>query len=213
MSIWFLILIIAIVTGATWFFGSWNIMINLINFFIASLVASSYFELVAGQIESINSSYTYLADFVAIWLLFVVTFVFLRLGTDFMSKYQMRMNIWAEYGLRTVLSLWLAISFSYFAFFTFHLAPFAPSDFVSNPQEKLFGFAPDQQWMAFVQSRSRGALAASKNALFMPEYDLIPHPDDVELDCRVFDPHAAFAAKYLKRRISLSESTTLRVNK
>jgi len=194
-------------------FGSWNIMINLVNFFIASLVASSYFELLAGKIESINSSYTYIVDFIAIWLLFVVTFVLLRMATDFLTKYQLRMNIWAEYAFRTVLSIWLAISFSYFTFFTFHLAPLPTSNFTTNPQAKMFGFGPDQSWMAFIQSRSRGALAASKNAAFMPEYALVPHPDDAELDCRVFDPHAQFAAKYLARRISLSESSTLRVNK
>lgn len=194
-------------------FGSWNIMINLINFFVASLVASSYFELLAAQLESFNSSFTYLVDFIAIWLLFVLTFILLRLATDFLTKYQLQMNIWAEYAVRTVLSLWLAISFSFFAFFTFHLAPLPTANFVTNPQQKMFGFAPDQKWMAFIQSRSRGALAASKNAAFMPKYDLTPHPDDADLDCRVFDPHAGFAAKYLDRRISLSQSKTLRVTK
>ena len=145
MSIWFFILIVVVVIGATWVFGSWNIMINLVNFFIASLVASSYFELLAEKIESFNSSFTYLVDFIAIWLLFVVTFILLRLATDFLTKYQLRMNIWAEYAFRTVLSLWLAISFSYFVFFTFHLAPLPTSNFVTNPQQKMFGFGPDQQ--------------------------------------------------------------------
>lgn len=188
-------------------------MLNLINFFIASMVASSFFEPMADLLESFNSTFTYVVDYIAIWLLFVLTFIALRLATDFLTKYQLRMNIWAEYGLRTVLSLWLAGGFVCFTFFTFHLAPFPISKFVDSPTEQLFGFGPDQKWMAFVQSRSRGALASGKNAAFLPEYDLVGHPDDAKLESRVFDPNAEFGTKYLDRRIKLSESKTLRVSK
>ena len=213
MSILYLFLIIAVVVGAQWWFSSWNIFLNLINFFISALVASSFFEPLADKLESFDSSFTYIVDFIAIWLLFVATFVAMRLGTDMLSKYQLRMNVWAEFGLRTVLACWLAGGFVCFTFFTFHLAPFPPGEFIGSPKSVLFGFAPDRKWMAFVQSRSRGALSESKNASFLPEYDLPDHPEDIELAARVFDPHAEFAKKYIQRRATLSKSKTLRVIK
>ena len=154
-----------------------------------------------------------MVDFVGIWILFAASFVSLRIATDMFSKYQLRMNIWAEYVLRTVLSLWLAGGFACFACFTLHLAPFPTDAFIDNPKSNLFGFAPDRKWMAFVQSRSRGALAESKTGFFLPEYDLDDHPEDVELGARVFDPHAEFAQTYIDRRANLSRSKTLRVVK
>ena len=213
MSILYLILLLVIVVGLNWWVGSWNIILNMTNFFIASLFACSFFEPVADWLESRSPTYTYLVDFVAIWLIFAVVCGGLRLATDFMTKYQLRMNKWAEYATRTVLSVWLGIAFCCFTFFTLHLAPLPTSKFVSTPTSNLFGFAPDRKWMAFVQSRSRGALSASKNAAFLPEYDLVDHPDDKDLNARVFDPHAQFAEKYIDRRVKLSKSKTLRVSR
>lgn len=211
MSILYLILILAVVVGMTWWLGSWNIMLNLINFFIAALVASSFFEPLAGLFQSFNSSFKYLVDFIAIWTLFVLTFGLLRVATDFLTRYPMRMNIWVEYAMRTILSIWLACGIACFTFFTFHLAPFPPNQFEVMPNQKLFGFGPDQMWMAFIQSRSRGALAEAKNAAFLPEYNLQDHPEDVALNARVFDPHSVFALKHAAYRYALSQSETLRV--
>ncbi len=186
-------------------------MLNLTNFFIAALVASNFFEPLADKLESFNPTYTYMVDFIAIWLLFVLTCGALRTATDFLTKYQLRMNIWAEYATRSVLSIWLGLAFCFFAFFTMHVSPLPTDQFVSSPKANLFGFAPDRKWMAFVQSRSRGALAAHKDAAFLPPYDLPVHPDDEGLEARVFDPNAEFAATYLQRRVNLSKSKTLRV--
>ena len=212
MSILYLILVFLIVVGMTWWVGSWNIFLTLINFFIAAMVASSFFEPLADRLEALNPNYTYVLDFVSIWLLFFLTSVLLRVGTDTLSKHQMRMNVWAEMVTRTVLSVWLAVAFCFFASFTLHLAPLPTSQFVSSPTEDLFGFAPDRKWMAFVQSRSRGALSSAKDASFLPEYDLVDHPDDRELNARVFDPYAKFSSTYIKRRTALSRSKTIQVD-
>lgn len=210
MSILYLYLIAALIVGMTWWLGSWNIFINLINFFIAALVASSFFESLAGMLESFDTTYRYFIDFVAIWLLFFITFGLLRLVTDFLTVYQMQMNFWVELPLRTILSLWLAGGFICFTFFTLHLAPLPPENYSSSPQTKLFGFGPDRMWAAFIQSRSRGALSESKNGLFLSEYDLDDHPDDVGLNCRVFDPFAQFGEKGVERRQQISQNETLR---
>ena len=212
MSILYFILVFLLVVGMTWWLGSWNIMLNLINFFIASLLACSFYEPLADRIEAAQPSYSYLLDFISIWLIFFLACVILRAMTDNLSKYQMRMNFWVEMGTRTVLSTWLALAFCYFASFTLHLAPLPTGQFISSPDQNLFGFAPDRQWMAFIQSRSRGALAASKDALFLSDYDLIDHPDDRELNARVFDPLSQFTEKKIGRRIQLSLNKTLRIS-
>ena len=212
MSILYLIVIALLVVGMTWWLGSWNILINLINFFISALVASSLFEPVANLLESFDKTYYLVVDFVAIWLVFFATFGFLRFITDFLTKYQLRMNFWVEMPLRTILSLWLAAGVVCFTFFTLHLAPLPPDQFRYSARTKLFGFGPDRMWMAFVQSRSRGALAESRNAAFLPEYNLPSHPDDVDLNARVFDPFAQFGEVGVNRRKIISSNTTLRSN-
>jgi hypothetical protein len=213
MSILYFILVFVIIVGMTWWVGSWNIMLNLTNFFIASLLACSFYEPLADRLEAIDRTFTYIVDFAAIWLIFVVACALLRMATDFLTSYQLRMNFWAEMGLRTVLSIWLGLAFCFFTSFTLHLAPLPNDALVSSPTTDLFGFAPDRKWMAFVQSRSRGALAESKEGMFLPTYDLVDHPDDRELNARVFDPHAKFAETYIQRRIKLSKSETLRVHR
>ncbi len=211
MIFWILVAVFLLVAGFNWWVGSWNSMINLINFFIASLVASSFFENLANQIESINGTYRLVADFVAIWILFVVTFVLLRVITDFLTRYQMRMNIWVEYSARSILSLWLAVAFVCFASFTLNLAPLPPHQFGFNIDKPHFGFGPDRSWMAFVQSRSRGALSESQNAAFLPDYDLAEHPDDEGEDVRVFDPFSTFEFRNLGRRLEIARNPELRV--
>ena len=211
MLIWVLILIFLIVVGMNWWVGTWNTMINLINFFIAALVASSFYEPLASLVESFVGTYALVVDFVAIWILFVVAFGILRVATDFLTNYQLQLNRWVDYSIRAVLTIWLAGGFICFTFFTLHLAPLPPNQYDVPSSGKLFGFGPDRMWMAFIQSRSRGALAEAKNAAFLPEYDLQDHPDDAKLDSRVFDPYSRFTLKSAVRRSIVSENESLRV--
>jgi len=206
-------LIFAMIIGINWWFGSWNIMINLINFYISALVASNYYEVAADQFESFNNTFTYIADFVALWGIFFISFLVLRSVTDLLSRYKMQLPTWLEYTLRGVLGFWLAAGFLCFSMFSLHLAPLPPNAFQANVQDSTLGFGPDRMWLAFIQSRSRGALAESKNAMFVGEYDLLDHPDDAELNSRVFDPYAQFIPTYHSRRQNLSEVTVLRVKK
>lgn len=211
MMIWVLVFVFLVVAGMNWWVGTWNAMINLINFFISALIASSFYEPLASLLESFAGTYALVIDFVAIWILFAVSFGILRGTTDFLTNYQLQMNRWVDYSIRTVLSIWLAAGFACFTFFTFHLAPLPRDQYDVPSTEKLFGFGPDQMWMAFIQSRSRGALAESKDAAFLPEYDLQDHPDDVKLDSRVFDPYSRFALKSAVRRLIVSGNESLRV--
>ena len=90
-------LVFLLIIGANWWFGAWNCLLNLMNFFLAALVASSFYENVSAQITGFDSTYVLIADFVSVWLLFVVVFVMLRLITDLLSRYQMKLDRWLDY--------------------------------------------------------------------------------------------------------------------
>lgn len=225
MWLWVFLGVFAVVAGFNWWVGAWNSMLNLINFYLAALVASSFFEPLADRLEAFNPTYTYVVDFVAVWALFAVMFAGLRITTDLLTKYQLRMNVWADYGVRTFLSIAVAFSFVCFMFFTLHVAPLPPDVFdpatpkelgdvrAGNRPNKLMGFGPDEIWMSLVKSSSRGSLAESKRGLFLEDYKLEDHPDDVKLQARVFDPQANFRLNYAIRRANLSKSETLRVKR
>jgi hypothetical protein len=211
--VWIAIAVFVVIVASTWWFGVWNLVINLCNFFIAALVASNYFEVAADQIEVVDSTYTYVADFVALWAIFVVTFVVLRAATDLLSRHQLKLPLWMEYAGRSILAPWLAGGFLCFMFFSFHLAPLPPDAFQKELNHKTLGFGPDRMWLAFIQSRSRGALSESKTPPFLPEYRLTDHPDDEGRNLRVFDPHAKFIPTYQRRRMTLASVPNIRVIK
>jgi uncharacterized membrane protein required for colicin V production len=203
-------LVFALIIGSNWWFGAWNCLLNLMNFFLAALVASSFYENVAAQIVELDSSYALIADFVAVWLVFVVVFVVLRGITDLLSRYQLKVEPWVDYAGRGVFSFWLACGFLCFTFFTLHMAPLPPDSFQTDPATRTLGVGPDRFWLSFIQSRSRGALAESKQSSFFPSYTLTGHPDDADLDARVFDPEAMFISRNLDRRDRISRNKYLR---
>ncbi len=206
------ILILVVIIGSQWWFGTWNCLINLVNFFIAALVASSFYEVVAAKLVEQMPSFVYLAEFISIWLLFFLTFGLLRAATDLLSRYRMKLDPWVDYVGRGVLSLWLALAFLSFTFFTFHLAPFPPDAFQADPGQRVLGIGPDRFWMAFIQSRSRGALRESKSVGYLPAYNQPLHPDDEGLDARVFDSRAQFILRNQERRRQLSNQEFLRTS-
>ena len=201
------VLIFLIVAAASWWFGLWSNLITLVNLFIASLVASSIYQPVANQFIEMQRSFVYLADFICVWLCFFVVMGIMRGATDTLSGYRLKFNPIVEMVGRTVLALWMAGVFTCFSMFTLQMAPLS-RDFY----DKSVGTLPDRAWLAFVQSRSRGALSASKSANpFFAEYELEDHPDDVDLNARVFDPKAMFLVEAEMRRFSISLNKTLRV--
>lgn len=201
--------ILILVVGSTWWMGFWSNVLNLVSFFIAALTASAFYENVAWQIEGLDSAYTYLADFVAVWGTFVVVFVALRVATDVLSSIRLKFEPITEYAGRTLVSVWLACGFIAFTSFTLHLAPLPPDDFQATPEQRLIGIGPDRLWLAFIQSRSRGALAAYRHSDLFDTYNLQPHPDDVELDARVFDPVGGFIYEHRARRVRISQKEVL----
>ncbi len=197
------------VIASTWWFGIWNNLLTLVNMILAGLIASAYYEGLATMLQN-SMGYKDLVDFLAVWILFVVSFIVLRSLTDITSSRRLNFDPLVEIIGQSVLSIWIACVFLAFTLFTLHLSPLTPSDFQANATDSTLGIGPDRMWLAFIQSRSRGALSASKEASFLAkEYTLEDHPDDVELNVRVFDPRGTFIQDNLTRRTTLAGKKAL----
>lgn len=203
--------IFVVVVAATWFMGLWNNLLTLINLILAATIATGYFEAVANALDnSVDpesgqqyagqfKQYTYLLDFLALWGIFFICFGFLRLCTELLSKYKMKFNIWVELAGRSVLSIWIAWMLICFTTFTLHTAPLPEKafggEFQPTPEARNFlGIGPDRLWMAFMQSRSRGALSNWE----VRASDL--HPDDQDKNYQPFDSKGDFIFRYHHRR-------------
>lgn len=205
------LLIFVVVAGATWWFGLWSNLITLVNLLLAASIASSIYEPVSFAITSSQRSFVYLADFIAVWLCFALCFIVLRGITDSLSGYRLKFNTIVEMTGRSVLSIWIACVFVCFSMFTVQLAPL-PEGFYGDRKYQAQGTIPDRAWLAFIQSRSRGAFSSSQSSNFLfEEYVLEDHPDDVDLNCRVFDPRGRFLDTAASRRFAISLNPALRV--
>jgi hypothetical protein len=235
MIIFIMILIFVLIVASTWWFGLWSNLITLINLFLASLVASSFYENVAVEIVIRQPTYIVLVEFVSLWLVFFVAFFILRAITDVFSKVRLKFDFWTETIGRSLLSVWIAGVFICFTMFSLQLAPLPPHFFVkggddfelpdssTSPSEiaaeipaellaKRKYFGPDKLWAAFIQSRSRGALSEGRDTTLFPSYRLGVHPDDTKLNFRVFDPFGNFFEVNHVRRVAVSKQKILRVS-
>lgn len=208
------ILMFLLIVASTWWFGLWSNLVTLVNLLLSAMLASSIYEPIADELAGINGSYAILYDFIAVWLVFVVTFIVLRTVTDTLSGYRLKFDPITEMAGRSILSVWIAGVFICFSFFTMQMGPLAPGFYGDkSPDPSQLGTLPDKQWLAFIQSRSRGALAASKEAGLWPKYVLEDHPDDVGKDMRVFDPHGEFLIRCYQNRQTIANRERLRSGK
>jgi hypothetical protein len=183
-----LVLIFLIAVGLLWFQGLWSNAISLINTTLAAIVALNYFETVAKLAVNQWPQYTYMWDFIALWALFVLTLVVLRLVTDLLlSRRRVTFEFWTEMVGRSVLAIWVAWIFIGFTCVTLHTAPLPEPDALgfqkSYNSGNFLGMAPGKQWLGFMQSRSTGALSGGSGG--------------------EFDPQSEFILKYYKRRVDL----------
>lgn len=85
MLILIAIVMFILVVASTWWFGLWSNLVTLINLFLSALLASSIYQPIANELANLNATYRPLYDFIAVWLVFVVSFMILRGITDFLS--------------------------------------------------------------------------------------------------------------------------------
>lgn len=175
--------------------GLWSNMLMLMNVITAGLLATNYFEPVADWLDQQIPSLTYLWDFIAIWLVFIVAMLALRSATDYMSTVRVKFLPPIDRAAGTILALWVSWVLLCFATATLHTAPLARNflggAFQPNPQDKmLWGLSPDRRWLAWVHRESQGSLCRL--------HEISP-----------FDPQGDFILRYGKRRETFEGQLTL----
>ena len=189
-----LLLIFGIVAAALWTQGLWSCAVTVVNMLVAMLIATNFYEPVCALLEGAGAkSFTYLLDFLILWVLFAVAFGILRAITDSLSQTKVKFVMPVEMAGRSLLAVWCAWLFVCFAAFSLHMAPLnsvSPLGAWSTPQAPTFLVtSPDRLWLGFMHSRSQGALAGGQ----------------------VFDPEAQFPLKYHDRRDKYAKAAEMRV--
>jgi hypothetical protein len=210
----FLFLVMLICIAFLWNEGLWGNAITLINVVLAAMIATNYFEPLASLIEGLDdsmASFTYMWDFLSIWMIFVLTFGIMRAVTDKLSKTKVKFKGVVEYAGRSILAIVVGYVFMSFTCMTLHLAPLAERPFrgafhnttkaegltmgtvygvdKTLPSHFLF-LAPDRQWLAFVQSRSWAPNEDAGGSGALSRW----------WGKRTFDPKSEFVFKYGARR-------------
>lgn len=204
--------IIALVTVAavTWLTGLWNSVLTFVNISLAAIIATCWFEPLADLIDGGESTYTFLLDFIAVWLLFVVSFTVLKAASHLLSQTRVEFDMVLDRIVRTVFALAAAWVFVCFLQFTMHVAPIPTDSFQQDFDTVNFPGSPDQMWIGFIRQASQGGMAAPVQEWLAPEYGTGGGGND---QSRVFDPGESFISRYSNRRALIENSTTLRVQR
>jgi hypothetical protein len=174
--------------------GLWSNTILLINILISGLVAFSYYSPVVTWLDlQLNGQFTYVLDYVVVWVLFVATMAICRLLTGMSSRTRMRFRHPIEPIASPIMGLLAAWVLSSFTMATLHLAPmgkeafggklvYGTTDDIRNASPLT---APDVGWLKFVERMSRVTTFGTGNtAHFSPDL---------------------FVASYMKHRESLEK--------
>ena len=104
--------------------GLWSNTISLVNILISGLVAFGFYSPLAIYLdEMFNGQYTYLLDFVVIWVLFVVTMVICRALTGAGLENADAIQVPDRSGRRTARGLIAAWVLAAFVMATLHTSP------------------------------------------------------------------------------------------
>jgi hypothetical protein len=176
--------------------GLWSNTLSLINVITAALLATNYFEPVANWLDKqVGPEWTYVWDFMAIWLIFALAMMVLRAGTDAASKVKVRFHPLVDQIGSYLFAAWTAWILLCFATMTLHTAPLARNflggAFQPEPDSKMFfGLAPDRLWMGWVHKESKGSFCRLR--------EIVP-----------FDAQGDFILRYGNRREEFDQLFTL----
>jgi hypothetical protein len=143
--------------------GLWSNAISLVNILVSGLVAFAFYSPLTIYLdEMLDGQYTYLLDFVCIWLLFVVTIVITRGVTSLASKTRMRFKYPIDPVGGPLVALIAAWALSAFVMATLHTAPMGKGAFggglvhsKTEVESKSSLLAPDLGWLRFVDRVTR----------------------------------------------------------
>ena len=185
--------------------GMWSNAIRLVNVVTAALLATNFFEPMAVWMERRAPTYTYVCDFLALWMLFVLFMLVFRVGTDLLSRVRVRFLKIVDLIGGVFFAAWIGWVMVCFTTMTLHTAPLSRNFMhgAFQPEKKMFaGTAPDRKWLGFAQKQSMGAFSRS-----ITERDFERYPDWeqqwAEDKVRTFDPLSQFMPKYATRRANL----------
>jgi hypothetical protein len=184
--------------------GMWSNAVRLVCMITAGLLAMNFFEPVAKLLDDqVGDSYTYFWDFVALWGLFALSLLILRLLTDTISRVRVRfLKIVDQWGgvAFAVCCGWFMVCFTTA---TLHTAPLARNflygGFKVPPDRNFFGLAPDWQWLGFVRHVSGGVY--SRNLSDQEKREGKYGPGDVAVfDSAQLPADKRFISRYALRR-------------
>ncbi|MEX2141323.1 MAG: CvpA family protein [Pirellulales bacterium] len=148
--------------------GLWGNLIMIFNVMLAALIATNYFEPLAGWLDGQMPSYTFFWDFLAMWGIFALSVVVLRAITDTLSRVKVRFKKPLEVAGGLVCGAvvgWLMVCFTLFSLHTAPLAHIFLRGGFSPGTNMFFGMAPDRIWGRFAAGQSDsegGALTAGE---------------------------------------------------
>ncbi|MFC1759327.1 CvpA family protein [Planctomycetota bacterium] len=188
-------IIIAICVAMTWQEGLWTNAISVINALFSAIIASMYYEPLAGFLDTQMPTFTYFNDFLSLWFLYCFAFLFLRTIAETLSTSRVRFKLPVDKMGGAAAGLAIGWFLIMFFVFTIHVAPLNQipfkGTFSPTPTANNFFVAPDRMWLGFLQSRSAGAMATSGPTRF--------------------DPDSEFILKYGERRMRFSKEKKFRV--
>jgi len=186
-----LLAILAVVTGMLVREGLWRSLLMFFNVLAAAAIATAWYAPLANFLEGHLASYTYLLDFLAIWLIFCVVLALMREATDRLSPNKVEFPQLVErigVGLPAFLTGWIMMAFTAA---TLHTAPVPRNLVQPTPEARMFlWFAPDRKWLAWVRGSSL------KGPFSRPDH--------------AFDKNADFILRYADRRLKLEGEQGLR---
>jgi hypothetical protein len=186
-----LLAILAAVTGMLVREGLWRSLLMFFNVLAAAAIATAWYAPLANFLEGYLASYTYLLDFLSIWLIFCGVLALAREVTDRLSPTKIEFPQRVErigVGISAFLTGWVMMAFTAT---TLHTAP-VPRDLVQpTPAARMFlRLAPDRKWLSWVRGSSRsGPFSRTEHA---------------------FDKDADFILRYADRRLKLEGEEGLR---
>jgi hypothetical protein len=151
-----LLAILAAVTGMLVREGLWRSLLMFFNVLLAAVVATAWYAPLANFLEEQLPSYTYLLDFLSIWLIFCAVLALAREATDRLSPNTVAFPQLVErigVGIPAFLTGWVLMAFTAA---TLHTAPVPRSLVQPTPEARMFlGLAPDRKWLGWVRGSSR----------------------------------------------------------
>ena len=199
-----LLVILFVCVALLGFEGLWSGAINFVNVLLAALLATSHFERVATWFDWQAPTFTYLADFLALWGLFALLAGVFNLITSRLSRVKVRFKRPVDLAGGFFFAAWTGWVMVCFTLMSLHTAPlprnFLGGAFQAQPESRMFfGLAPDRQWLALVHKLSQTTFARSTPA------------DDPEK--YVFDRRGEFILKYAERRAAFERTEGIRVRR